>query len=113
MEAVLNSDLSEWLNKAHVFPVSPNTLIVTLQSIQMVFKMYEFAKGYEQATEELRKAQKSFSYFEDNFDKIGKSLEKAQDAFGTAKRHLTTYSRRVVDLTGEAVPEIDAPAEEA
>jgi len=107
MEAVLNGELSEWLNKEHVFPVSPNTLIVTLQSIQMVFKMYEFAKGYERATEELRKAQKSFAYFEDNFDKIGKSLEKAQDAFGTAKRHLTTYSRRVVDLTGEAVPEIE------
>jgi DNA recombination protein RmuC len=113
MEAVLNGDLNEWLNKERVFPVSPNTLIVTLQSIQMVFKMYEFAKSYEQATEELRKAQKSFAYFEDNFDKIGKSLEKAQDAFGMAKRQLTTYSRRVVDLTGEPVPEIEPSAREA
>src|SRR5208282_2275875 len=39
MEAVLNAELSEWLNKRRVYPVSPNTLIVTLQSIQMVFKM--------------------------------------------------------------------------
>ncbi len=113
MEAVLNGDLSEWLNKQRVFPVSPNSLIVTLQSIQMVFKMYEFAKSHEQATAELRKAQKSFAYFEDNFEKIGRSLEKAQDAFGTAKRQLTTYSRRVVDLTGEAVPVIDVPSRDS
>ncbi|MBF6559746.1 MAG: DNA recombination protein RmuC [Candidatus Binataceae bacterium] len=110
METVLNGDLSEWLNQQKVFPVSPNTLIVTLQSIQMVFKMYAFAKGFEKATEELRRAQKSFAYFEDNFEKIGKSLEKAQDAFGTARRQLSTYSRRVVDLTGAPVPEIEPPA---
>lgn len=111
METVLSSELSEWLNAQRVFPVSPNTLIVTLGSIQMVFKMYEFAKGHEQATEELKRAQKSFAYFEDNFEKVGKSLEKAQDAFGTARRHLSTYSRRVTDLTGESVPEIEGPAD--
>jgi DNA recombination protein RmuC len=112
METVLNGELSEWLNKQRVFPVSPNTLIVTLGSIQMVFKMYEFAKGFEQATEELRKAQKSFGLFEKQFDRIGDSLSKAQDAFGTAKRHLSLYTRKVTDLTGEAIPEIDAPAAE-
>jgi len=109
MEAVLNREIVDHLNKLHIFPVSNNTLVVTLGSIQMVFKMYEFAKGFEKTTEHLRKAQKSFAYFEDNFDSVGKSLEKAQDAFGTAKRHLTTYSRRVTDLTGEAVPEIEGP----
>ena len=109
MEVVLNRDLSEWLNQQKVFPVSPNTLIVTLQSIQMVFKMYAFAKGFEKATEELRRAQKSFAFFEKNFEKLGVSLEKAQDAYGTARRQLSTYSRRVVDLTGEPVPEIEPP----
>jgi DNA recombination protein RmuC len=111
MEAVLNGDLSEWLNKQRVFPVSPNTLIVTLQSIQMVFKMYEFAKNFEKATEELGKAQKSFGFFERKFDEIGRSLDKTQEAYGTAKRHLGTYRRRVTDLTGEQVPELEAPAE--
>ncbi len=111
MEAVLNGELSEWLNKQKIFPVSPNTLIVTLQSISMVFKMYEFAKGYEKATEELKKAQKSFGFFERQFEEIGRSLVKAQDAYGTARRHLSTYTRRVTDLTGEAVPEIEGPPE--
>jgi DNA recombination protein RmuC len=110
MEAVLNAELSEWLNKHRVYPVSPNTLIVTLQSIQMVFKMYEYAKGHERATEELKKAQAAFGHFENRFDDLGKSLSKAQQAFEVAKGHLTKYRNRVTGLTGEPVPELDFPA---
>ena len=110
MEAVLNAELSEWLNKRRVYPVSPNTLIVTLQSIQMVFKMYEYAKGHERATEELKKAQAAFGHFEIKFDEIGKSLVKAQGAFEVAKGHLTKYRNRVTGLTGEPVPELEFPA---
>ncbi len=110
MEAVLNAELSEWLNKRRVYPVSPNTLIVTLQSIQMVFKMYEYAKGHERATEELKKAQAAFGHFENRFDDLGKSLSKAQQAFEVAKGHLTKYRNRVTGLTGEPVPELDFPA---
>ncbi|HZP45444.1 MAG TPA: DNA recombination protein RmuC [Candidatus Binataceae bacterium] len=101
METVLNGDLSEWLNKQKVYPVSPNTLIVTLQAIQMVFKMYEFAKGYERATEELTKAQKSFRLFEDRFDDIGVSLGNAQDSFDKAQKHLRAYRSRLTRLTDD------------
>lgn len=106
MEAVLNGELSEWLNRQRVFPVSPNTLIVTLQSIQMVFKMYEFAKSYERATEELQKAQAAFGYFEKQFDRIGTSLSNAQQAWEVARGHLNRYRNRVTNLTGEAPPEL-------
>src|ERR1700686_3590116 len=91
MEAGRNAGRSEWLNKRGVHPASPNTLIVTLQSIQMVFKMYEYAKGHERATEELKKAQAAFGRFENRFDDLGKSLSKAQQAFEVAKGHLTRY----------------------
>src|SRR5579862_5481910 len=109
MEAVLNADLSNWLNQKRVYPVSPNTLIVTLQSIQMVFKMYEYAKGHERATEELKKAQNAFGHFENQFEALGKSLSKAQDAFEVAKGHLTRYRNRVTNLTGEPAPELEFP----
>jgi DNA recombination protein RmuC len=109
MEAVLNAELSDWLNKRRVYPVSPNTLIVTLQSIQMVFKMYEYAKGHERATEELKKAQSAFGHFENQFEAVGKSLLKAQDAFEIAKNHLTRYRNRVTNLTGEPAPELEFP----
>jgi DNA recombination protein RmuC len=107
MEAVRSREISDHLNKLHVFAVSPNTLLVSLKSIQMVFKMYEFAKGYEKATEELKKAQKAFGFFEGRFEDIGKSLGKAQQAYEVARGHLTTYRNRVVNLTGEPVPEIE------
>jgi DNA recombination protein RmuC len=109
MEAVINAELSDWLNKRRVYPVSPNTLIVTLQSIQMVFKMYEYAKGHERATEELKKAQNAFGHFENQFEALGKSLSKAQDAFEVAKGHLTRYRNRVTNLTGEPAPELEFP----
>ncbi len=109
MEAVLNAGLSDWLNKNRVYPVSPNTLIVTLQSIQMVFKMYEYAKGHERATEELKKAQSAFAHFENRFEDLGKSLQKAQSAFEVAKGHLSRYRNRVTGLTGEPVPELEFP----
>ncbi len=107
MEIVLNGELSERLNKQRIFPVSPNTLIVTLSAIAMVYKMYEFAKSFEQATDELRKAQKSFGFFEKQFEEIGKSLGKAQDAYGVASSHLSRYRTRVIGLGGEPVPEIE------
>src|SRR3989475_3408807 len=36
MEAIRNRDLADWLNQQHVFPVSPNTLLMTLQTIALV-----------------------------------------------------------------------------
>jgi DNA recombination protein RmuC len=108
MEAILNGELSEWLNKQKIFPVSPNTLIVTLQSIQMVFKMYEFAKSYEQATLELQKAQAGFAHFENKFELIGKSLGKAQESYEVARGHLSRYRNRVTNLTGEVPPELES-----
>jgi len=40
MEAVRNRDLADWLNQQHVFPVSPNTLLMTLQTIALVHNWY-------------------------------------------------------------------------
>ena len=110
MEAVVDAEVSEALNKLRVYPVSPNTLIVTLQSIQMVFKMYEYAKGHERATEELKKAQNVFAHFENKFEALGKSLGKAQEAFEVAQGHLSKYRNRVTGLTGEPAPELEFPA---
>ena len=57
---------------------------------------------------ELGKAQKSFDYFQGQFDNVGKSLNKAQEAFETAQRHLKTYRGRVTVLSGQEQLELDA-----
>lgn len=107
MEAIRNRDLADWLNQQHVFPVSPNTLLMTLQTIALVHKWYEVASRFEKSRQELGKAQKSFDYFQNQFENIGRSLNKAQEAFETAQRHLKTYRGRVTALSGQEQLELE------
>ena len=108
MEAVRNRDLADWLNQQHIFPVSPNTLLMTLQTIALVHKWYEVASRFEKSRQELAKAQKSFDHFQGQFENIGKSLGKAQEAFDKASTHLKTYRGRVTALSGQEQLELDA-----
>lgn len=105
MEAVRNRDLSDELNKMKVFPVSPNTLMMTLNAIAMVHKWFQVQEGLAKSMEEFAKAQKSMEYFEAKFVILGKNLEKAQEAFTTASTHLKNYKTRVNILTdNEGLP---------
>src|SRR2546427_3672238 len=108
MEAVRNRELADWLNQLHVFPVSPNTLLMTLQTIALVHKWYEVASRFEKSRQELAKAQKSFDHFQNQFENVGKSLNKAQEAFDKASTHLKTYRGRVSVLSGQEQLELDA-----
>src|SRR5271165_825273 len=107
MEAVRNRELADWLNAQHVFPVSPNTLLMTLQTISLVHKWYEVASRFEKSRQELVKAQKSFDHFQGQFENVGKSLGKAQEAFDKATTHLRTYRGRVEALSGQEQLELD------
>jgi len=109
---VRNRELADWLNAQHVFPVSPNTLLMTLHTIALVHKWYEVASRFENSRQELAKAQKSFDYFQNQFENVGKSLSKAQEAFDKASTHLKTYRGRVSALSGQEQLELDAPKEE-
>ncbi|MGA2695514.1 MAG: DNA recombination protein RmuC [Terriglobales bacterium] len=113
MEAVRNRDLADWLNQLHVFPVSPNTLLMTLQTIALVHKWYEVASRFEKSRQELGKAQKSFDFFQNQFDKVGKSLSSAQEAFDTAQKHLKSYRGKVSVLSGQEQLELDSPLKDS
>jgi len=109
MEAVRNRELADWLNAQHVFPVSPNTLLMTLHTIALVHKWYEVAKRFEKSRMELAKAQKSFDFFQNQFENVGRSLGKAQEAFDKASTHLKTYRGRVSALSGQEQLELETP----
>ena len=106
-EVIRNRELADWLNHQHVFPVSPNTLMMTLQTISLVHKWYEVASRFEKSRLELAKAQKSFDFFQNQFDNVGRSLNKAQEAFETAQRHLKTYRGKVTVLSGQEQLDLD------
>jgi DNA anti-recombination protein RmuC len=68
------------------------------------------AGRFEKSRVELAKAQKSFDFFQNQFDNVGKSLNKAQEAFETAQRHLKTYRGKVTVLSGQEQLELDTAA---
>ena len=113
MEVIRNRELGDWMNQQHVFPVSPNTLLMTLHTISLVHKWYEVASRFEKSRLELAKAQKSFDYFQNQFENVGKSLNKAQEAFDKATTHLKAYRGKVTALSGQEQLELDpAPSVE-
>jgi len=111
MEVIRNRELGDWLNQQHVFPVSPNTLLMTLHTIALVHKWYEVASRFEKSRVELAKAQKSFDYFQNQFENVGKSLSKAQEAFDKATTHLKAYRGKVTALSGQEQLELDSAPE--
>ncbi|NBU21224.1 DNA recombination protein RmuC [bacterium] len=100
-EVIRNGDLFESISKLKVFPVSPNTLSISLQAIAMAQEYYEMARGIEKTIEDIRKAKRHFEHFEKKFDDVGKGLKKAQEAFDTAHTHLGHYGSSVYRLTGD------------
>jgi DNA recombination protein RmuC len=113
MEVIRNRELGDWMNQQHVFPVSPNTLLMTLHTIALVHKWYEVASRFEKSRAELAKAQKSFDFFQNQFENVGKNLNKAQEAFETAQRHLKTYRGKVTALSGQEQLELESAPEAA
>jgi DNA recombination protein RmuC len=100
-EVIRNGELFESMVKLKVFPVSPNTLAISLRSIAIAQEYYEMAKGVENTIEDLKKARRHFEHFETRFEEIGKGLRKAQEAFDTANTHLGHYETSIFRLTGE------------
>jgi DNA recombination protein RmuC len=113
MEVIRNREIGEALNGLRVFPVSPNTLMMTLQTIALVHKWYEVASRFEKSRAELAKAQKSFDFFQNQFDNVGKSLSKAQEAFDKATTHLKAYRGKVTALSGQEQLELDTATDAA
>ncbi|MEK7287601.1 MAG: DNA recombination protein RmuC, partial [Elusimicrobiota bacterium] len=101
-EVIRNVALWEHLSRLKVFPVSPNTLAVTLKGIAIAHDYYDMAQNVQKTIEDIKKARKHFEHFDGNFEEVGNRLKKAQDAFDTASTHLGRYNSSVTRLTGEA-----------
>lgn len=109
-EVIRDGKLFETLSKLKVFPVSPNTLSISLNAVAMAQEYYEMARGVEKTIEDVKKARRHFEHFEKKFEDIGKGLRKAQEAFETANTHLNHYENSIFRLTGESpLPASDAP----
>jgi DNA recombination protein RmuC len=113
LEAIRNSEATEAMNRLRVFPVSPNTLLMTVRTIALAHRWYEVAARFEETRVEIARANKSLEHFQAQFETLGKNLEKAQEAFGKASTHLKHYRGRVGALTGEEGAQLELPADVA
>ena len=52
-------------------------------------------------------------FFQNQFDKVGKSLSSAQEAFDTAQKHLKSYRGKVSVLSGQEQLELDSPLKDS
>ncbi len=100
-EVIRDAALFEAISALKVYPVSPNTLSISLHAISMAQDYYEMAKGVEKTIDEVKKARRHFKHFETRFEEVGKGLKKAQEAFETASTHLGNYESTVYRLMGE------------
>jgi DNA recombination protein RmuC len=109
LEAIRSTEAMEAMSKFQVFPVSPNTLLMTIRTIALAYKWYEVAAQFEETRADIAKAQESLRHFQNQFEKLGDGLEKAQKAYETASRHLKSYRNRVAVISGEdnAQPELE------
>lgn len=109
-EVIRDGQLFEYVTKHKVFPVSPNTLAISLHAISMAQDYYEMARGVERTIEDIKKARRHFEHFERKFEDIGKGLKKAQEAFETANTHLGRYESSVFRLVGDEAA-LEGPAD--
>jgi len=107
-EVIRNTELWSTLSKKRVYPVSPNTLAITLQGIYLAYKNYKTASGVNETIKSLQMAKRHFENFRNRFLDIGASLQKAQEAFQTADTHLGNYSKSITRLTGTEGQAIEA-----
>jgi DNA recombination protein RmuC len=106
-EVIRDVSLWEEIAKLKIFPVSPNTLAITLKGIAISYEYYRMAKNVEKTISEIRKAQFHYTNFQKRFNEVGKEIDRAKQAFQMATTHLDRYSGSVVRLTGEATPALE------
>jgi DNA recombination protein RmuC len=109
IEAIHNGEAMDALGRLRVFAVSPNTLLMTIRTIALAHRWYEVAARFEETRKEIARANKSLEFFQGQFENLGRSLEKAQEAFGKASTHLKHYRGRVAALTGEEGTQLELP----
>jgi DNA recombination protein RmuC len=108
-EVIRDNDLWRALAEQKVFPVSPNTLAITIHSIGKSLQYYEMGKSVQSTIQQLHVAKDHLSDFKKRFEDIGEKLFKAQDSFQKANTHLTNYSTAVERLPSNVVEQEKLP----
>jgi DNA recombination protein RmuC len=106
-ELIRNLECFQAITKLRVFPVSPNTLALSLQAIQLVQESHHAAKNVMKTLEDLQKARKHFVLFAEKFSGVGVGLKKAQENFEMAFQQLSRYEMTLLKFQDHDITKSD------
>ncbi len=90
--------LFEYAFKKRVVLVSPATLLVSLRAIESSWRLERQTKNIEDVVKAAESLYNKVRGFTEDFEEIGKSLQKAQEAFDKAENKLTSGKGNVIRL---------------
>ena len=85
----------EYSAQRNVIPVSPNTFYAFLQVVMLGIRNIEIVRNARKLQEGLTKVERDYEQFFRKYEIIGKSLEKASDAYRTGEGHIMRFKRNL------------------
>jgi DNA recombination protein RmuC len=91
------SAIFEYAQDHHVLPVSPNTFYAFLQIVVMGIRNVEIIRSAKKLQEGLSSLQRSFELFYKRYEEIGRSFDRAAEAYRVGSGHIDRYKRHLDD----------------
>jgi len=89
------SSLYEECLHNQIIPVSPNTFYAFLQVVMMGIKNLEMVNKAKEIKESLKALERDFTLFYSKYEEMGKSVEKAVEAFRVGDGHVGRYRKKL------------------
>ena len=94
-----DENIGEYARRKKVILTSPNTIYLTLRTIQHWFKDTQISKRTQEILQKLNRIQQDAEKLMEDFRKLGNHLRNASSAYESSEKRLTLFSERVEKLT--------------
>ena len=102
----------EYATSRKVIPVSPNTFYAFLHVILLGIRNIEIAKEARKLQSMLSGLERDFGFFYNNFENIGKSIEKAARVYGAGEGQIQRFKKNLDSVLKLEISREDASSEE-
>jgi len=94
-----DENIGEYARRKKVILTSPNTIYLTLRTIQHWFKDTQISRRTQEILRKLSRIQQDAEKLMEDFRKLGNHLRNASSAYESSEKRLTLFGERVEKLT--------------
>jgi len=87
--------IHEYATRRKVIPVSPNTFYAFLHVVMLGIRNIEIVRDAKALQESLSRIEKDFNFFYKKFELVGKTIEKASEAYRAGDGHVQRFKRNL------------------